>query len=509
MSEADPQLVRIPLQETPYTSMPGIQRNPFDIALAAKKLLGFPSLRPGQREAIQSLLEGRDTLLVQPTGSGKSAVYQIAGALLEGSTVIVSPLIALQKDQADSIDASKLDATAVVNCTMSASEQRETLDRIEQGKVEYIFLAPEQLRKPETIARLRNANVSLFAIDEAHCISQWGHDFRPDYLGLSRVIEALDHPPVLAMTATASREVRDEISSRLCLQNPKVLVYGFDRPNISLRVDTFSTKDQKVESLLRRVEFADKPGIVYVSTHKNAEMIAADLQRIGVDALCYHGGLKAKMREEIQNKFMSGEVPVIVATNAFGMGVDKADIRFVYHADVSESLDGYYQEVGRAGRDGEPSEAVLFYRPQDISAQNFKTGPVHVDSDSLEAVYNTLRDMKGPMTRDEISQVTKLSARKLVGLLHKLEESGAATICENGDIEAATDQPLAQVIEAAEKHQGFLKEQRKRRLLQMQQYAESRSCRRACLLRYFGDFSADECGNCDRCEARGVLAKAA
>jgi ATP-dependent DNA helicase RecQ len=484
-------------------------RNVIDIAGAARNLLGFKSLRPGQNDAIQSLLEGRDTLLVQPTGSGKSAVYQIAGALIEGSTVIVSPLIALQKDQADSIDASKLDATAVVNSTLSASEQREVLDRIDQGKVEYIFLAPEQLRKPETVDRLRAANVSLIAIDEAHCISHWGHDFRPDYLGLGRVIAALDHPPVLAMTATASREVRAEIIERLGLRNPRVFVHGFDRPNISLRVDQFSSKDDKCESLLRRVEFAEKPGIVYVSTHKSAETIAADLQRMGVEALCYHGGLKAKQREEIQNKFMSGEVPVIVATNAFGMGVDKSDIRFVYHADVSDSLDAYYQEIGRAGRDGEPAEAVLFYRPQDISAQQFKTGPAHVDSEGLESVYNALIAMKGPMTRDEIVIETGINARKLVGLLHRLEETEAVRHHEAGDFEAASARPLSQVIESAAENQKFQKEFRKQRLQKMQSYSELRSCRREFLLRYFGDNYAGPCGNCDRCEQLRIIPKAA
>ncbi len=423
------------------------------IASAARNLLGFKTLRPGQNDAIQSLLQGRDTVLVQPTGSGKSAVYQIAGALLEGSTVIVSPLIALQKDQADAIEASGLEPTAVVNSTLSASEQREVLDRIEQGKVEYIFLAPEQLRKPETIDRLRAAHVSLIVIDEAHCISQWGHDFRPDYLSLCQVIEALGHPPTLAMTATASRDARTEIIARLGLRDPRVLVHGFDRPNISLRVDQFSTQDEKYASLLRRVEFAEKPGIVYVATHKNAEIIAADLQQMHVEALCYHGGLKAKQREEIQNKFMRGEVPVIVATNAFGMGVDKPDVRFVYHADVSDSLDAYYQEIGRAGRDGEPAEAVLFYRPQDISAQQFKTGPAHVDSEGLESVYNALIAMKGPMTRDEIVLETGINARKLVGLLHRT--SKRLEVVRHPRRRFLLKPPalasLAQVIEAADR----------------------------------------------------------
>src|SRR5215472_9259260 len=354
--------------------MSNIPRKLIDIGVAAKRLLGFESLRPGQREAIESLLQGRDTLLVQPTGSGKSAVYQIAGALMDGSTVVVSPLIALQKDQADTIEASGLDGAAVVNSTLNTTERREMLERVEGGQVEYIFLAPEQLRKPEMLDRLRAANVGLIAVDEAHCISRWGHDFRPDYLQTGQAIEALGHPPTLAMTATASREVRTEIIERLGLKNPRVFVHGFDRPNISLRVDLFSGKDEKCESLLRRVEFAEKPGIVYVATHKNAETIAADLQQMGVDALFYHGGLKAKQREEIQDKFMQGDVPVIVATNAFGMGVDKPDIRFVFHADASDSLDAYYQEIGRAGRDGNPAEAVLFYRAQDINAQQYKTG---------------------------------------------------------------------------------------------------------------------------------------
>ncbi|KAA6460140.1 ATP-dependent DNA helicase RecQ [Acidobacteria bacterium AB60] len=484
-------------------------RKSIDIAAAANKLLGFKSLRPGQREAIQSLLEGRDTLLVQPTGSGKSAVYQIAGALLQGPTVIVSPLIALQKDQADSIQASSLEPTVVLNSTLTAEEHRRTLEEIENGSVEYIFLAPEQLRKPDTVERLKAANVSLFAVDEAHCISQWGHDFRPDYLALNHIIEALDHPPVLAMTATASKEVREEIIARLGMNTPRVFVHGFDRPNISLRVDLFSSKDEKYQALLRRVEFADKPGIVYVATHKNAETIAADLQAINVPAVFYHGGLKAREREEIQNRFMNGDVPVIVATNAFGMGVDKPDIRFVYHADVSDSVDAYYQEIGRAGRDGEPAEAVLFYRPQDISSQSFKTGTAHVDAEALEAVYNALVDQKGPITREELCQASKFSARKLVGLIHKLEETGAMATLEDGMLQATSTRPLSEVIEGAEQHQKLQKELRKTRLQQMQQYAEWRSCRRERLLRYFGDELAGPCGNCDRCEERGVLAKVA
>ena len=484
--------------------MKTFNREKADIAAAARRLLGFPSLRPGQEPAIRSLLEGHDTVLVQPTGSGKSAVYQLAGALIEGTTIVVSPLIALQKDQADAIQASRLDETVVLNSTLTTAEQREALDRIEEGEAEYIFLAPEQLGKPETLERLRASNVSLIAVDEAHCISQWGHDFRPDYLGLRHVIEALGHPPVIAMTATASKEVRAEIIERLGLQNPRIFVHGFDRPNISLRVDLFSNKNEKHDAVLRRVEFAEKPGIVYVSTHRHAETIAEELQQCGVDALFYHGGLRPKQREEIQNKFMSGEVPVIVATNAFGMGVDKPDIRFVYHADVSESLDGYYQEIGRAGRDGQPAEAVLFYRPQDISSQQYKTGSGSVDAQALELVAQALEQHHHRASREELARETSLSQRKLTNIVHKLEEVGAARQLENGDIEAADERTLTEITEAAASNQQQHKQQRRQRLLEMQGYAETRMCRREYMLRYFGDAYAGPCGNCDRCERAGI-----
>ena len=475
-----------------------------DIAQAARKLLRFPTLRRGQEDSIRALIEGRDALLVQPTGWGKSAVYQIAGALREGSTLVVSPLIALEQDQADAIEAGRVDETAVVNSTLSSSEMRAALERIQEGKVEYIFLAPEQLGSEETIERLRSANVSLIAIDEAHCISQWDHDFRPDYLGLANVIEALGHPPVLAMTATASNEVRQEIIERLDLRNPKVIVHGFDRPNVSLRVDTFSSRNEKHESVLRRVEFADKPGIVYVATHRNAESIAADLQACGVDAVFYHGGLKPKQREEIQNRFMNGDVPVIVATNAFGMGVDKPDIRFVYHADVSESLDGYYQEIGRAGRDGQPAEAVLFYRPQDINAQQYKTGGGNVDAQALEVVANALAGKRKPTSRDDLAKETALSGRKLSNIVHKLEEVGAAHQLESGKIQLVRGRTINDIAEAAASQQQIQKDVRKRRLESMQGYAECRTCRREYLLRYFGDNYSGPCGNCDCCERAGI-----
>ncbi|MDQ6760852.1 MAG: DEAD/DEAH box helicase, partial [Acidobacteriota bacterium] len=229
----------------------------------ARESFGFESLRTGQEEAISAVLDGQDTLVVQPTGSGKSAIYQIAGLLIEGSTVVISPLIALQKDQVDSINCQDAGQAVLVNSTQRLAESRESLGKIEEGSVEYIFLAPEQLRKPDIIESLQSANVSLFVVDEAHCVSEWGHDFRPDYLQLGAVIEQLGHPVVLAMTATASAEVREEIAQRLGMRDLKVFVHGFDRPNIHLRVDHYQTEKEKMEALVHRIGWAEKPGIVY------------------------------------------------------------------------------------------------------------------------------------------------------------------------------------------------------------------------------------------------------
>lgn len=475
-----------------------------DISAAASKLPGFKSLRPGQKKAIQSLLEGHDTLLVQPADSGKSAVYQIAGSLMEGATVIVSPLV-LRKDQAETMKAGRLDETSVNNSTLPAGEERENLGSVEQGEVEFILLAPEQLREPETLDRLRAAGISLFAIDEAHCVSHGGQDFCPDYLELGRVIEALDHPRVLAMTATASKEVRSEIVERLGMRKPLIFVHGFDRPNLSLRVDLFGGEEEKIEAVIKRVEFAEKPGIVYVTTQKQAERIAADLKLAGIEAMYFHGGLKAKDRDEIQDRFMKGEVPVIVATNAFGVGVDKPDIRFVYHADVSDSLDAYYQEVGRGGRDGEPAEAVLFYRASDISSQRHKAGAGQMQAEDLRAVADALASHSHQASTEELSHDTGLSQRKVLNIVHKLEEAGVSEKLSSGEIHLARQKTSSEIIEAASEQQNVLKELRIRRLQQMQQYAELRTCRREFLLRYFGEEFTGPCGNCDRCEANGAL----
>ncbi|MDF2762576.1 MAG: ATP-dependent helicase RecQ, partial [Thermomicrobiales bacterium] len=324
---------------------------PKAVGRIARAKLGYEQLRPGQEEAIAAVLAGHDTLAVMPTGSGKSAIYQIAGAIIPGVTVVVSPLIALQQDQVEAIAEMDAGGAALLNSALLAAEREEALDEFAQGATEFLFLAPEQFANEETFARVQASEPSLFVVDEAHCISEWGHDFRPEYLRLGAVIEALAHPRVLALTATASPPVRREIVERLGMREPRIVVRGFDRPNIRLAVEGFSEEEDKRQALIARVVDAPKPGIVYAATRKHAEELAAALGEQGVNAVAYHAGMAAGERARIQEAFMSDAVDVIVATTAFGMGVDKPDVRFVYHLDVSESVDAYYQEIGRAGRD--------------------------------------------------------------------------------------------------------------------------------------------------------------
>jgi ATP-dependent DNA helicase RecQ len=471
-----------------------------NIAKTAFENFGFTSLRPGQEEAITAVLDGRDVLVVQPTGSGKSAIYQIAGQLIDGATVIVSPLIALQKDQVDSIDRQNASPAAALNSTLPVAEIRDSRQRVEKGAIEYFFLAPEQLRKPDTVELLTQAHVSLFVVDEAHCISSWGHDFRPDYLRLGNIVEALGHPRVLALTATATPKVRDEIVGRLGMRSPKIFVRGFDRPNIHLRVDHFKTETEKRDALVHRVVWSDKPGIVYTSTRKAAEEIMQALAEEQVDALFYHGGMKPKERHEVQERFMAGNAEVMVATNAFGMGVDKPDIRFVYHYDASDSLDSYYQEIGRAGRDGKNADAVLFFRRQDIGAQSFKTGEGRIPTEVLEQVIERVAGEEVPVDPNALAKDVGLSPRKLTSALQRLQDAGALETLPTGEVRASDADP-AEAVQVAAQEQDAVREGKRERLQKMREYAETMGCRREMLLRYLGDAFQGPCGRCDNCEA--------
>jgi ATP-dependent DNA helicase RecQ len=467
----------------------------------ARERLGHDELRPGQLEAVQAAVSGRDTLCVMSTGSGKSAIYQLAGFLIDGPTVVVSPLIALQQDQMEAVDEGE---AAVLNSTLTDKQREEVVEEVADDEVEFLLMAPEQLANDEVLEELRQVGVSLFVIDEAHCVSQWGHDFRPDYLRVGPAIEALGHPPVLALTATAAPPVRDEIVAVLGMKDPEIIIRGFDRPNIRLEVDRHFDAHHKRRALLDRVEQAVKPGIVYCATKRHAEEVAEELRDRGVNAEHYHGGLGAKKRSERQDRFMEGGIDVMVATIAFGMGIDKPDVRFVYHHDISESVDSYYQELGRAGRDGEPAEAVLFYREQDLGLRRFFAGGGITD-DELTQVAQALTLADRPVKPKELFEELPLSDTKLATAVQHLEEVGFVEVRDDGRIAAVEQEE--ETIEEAVEQAGESEEHRqafeRSRVEMMRSYAESGGCRRAFVLGYFGEGYDPPCGNCDVCERLG------
>jgi ATP-dependent DNA helicase RecQ len=471
-----------------------------DIARVARDRFGFEALRPGQREAIEAVLAGRDTVAIMSTGSGKTAIYQIAGQLLEGATVVVSPLIALQRDQVEG----EADA-AVLNSTLSAGAREEVFEEAEDGELEYVLLAPEQLAHEEVLDRLREARPSLFVVDEAHAVSEWGHDFRPDYLALGEVIERLGRPTVLALTATASPPVREDIVEILRLRSPELVVRGFDRPNIWLGVEHFRDEEHKERALLEAVVAAAKegPGIVYVATTRGAEEVAAALVERGVRAAAYHGGMGSRARDEVQRAFMHDDgVDVVVATIAFGMGVDKPNVRWVFHYDVSASFDAYYQEVGRAGRDGAPARAVLFYRPEDLGLRRFFAAGT-VDREAMERVAQTLTLADGPVDPADMFEQLDLSKTKLATAVHRLEEVGFVSVQDDGRVRAiGGEDALEDAVEAAAEAEENRHAFDRSRVEMMRAYAEERrGCRRAFILGYFGEAFEPPCGNCDLCDA--------
>ncbi|MCH6470466.1 RecQ family ATP-dependent DNA helicase [Sinomonas terrae] len=472
----------------------------------ATEQFGIDAWREGQFEALVAAVEGRDVLAVMPTGHGKSLIYQIPGAALPGVTVVVSPLIALQRDQAEAINERLGDGRAVaLNSAVGARAVREAWAALDDGGSHFVFLAPEQLAREETIERLAALDIRLFVVDEAHCISSWGHDFRPDYLFLGDVAQRLGAPPVIALTATASPHTRSEIVERLRLRDPLELVQSFDRPNVELRVIRHAGDLDKRQAVLDEVTELRGPGLLYVATRRVAEEYADELSQRGLRAEAYHAGRRAADRTAVHERFLDNQLDVVVATTAFGMGIDKPDVRFVVHADIPDSLDSYYQEIGRAGRDGGSAIGILHYRSEDLGLQRFFAGRSFKQED-VEAVFRAVRD-RGPLRAAALRRETELGPRALSRALNLLEHSGGVLGASRG-YRAAPVMSSERAVELAQAEDESRQRIDESRVEMARGYAETGACRRHWLLNYFGEEADAWCGNCDNCLQEGSAEKA-
>jgi ATP-dependent DNA helicase RecQ len=466
-------------------------------------VFGLQQLRDGQQRVIDSVLDGKDTLAIMPTGSGKSLCYQIPARILEGMTIVVSPLISLMKDQHEKLAEMGIRAVQV-NSSLSAEEERGALAAIAESRCEIVFCTPERLVTPEFVEVLKQASIALAVIDEAHCISQWGHDFRPAYLEMAGTLEALGRPPVLALTATATDEVMDDIGRQLSRPRMNVINTGVYRPNLHYRVVQVTNPDEKLQEAQRLVRETAGKGIVYAATVKMAEEIHHLLQEEGESVTIYHGKLGAAERKANQDLFMNDERRVMVATNAFGMGIDKPDTRFVIHLQIPANLEAYYQESGRAGRDGKDAECTLLFLQDDKRVQQFFLVKHYPTADEIRAVYEAVRELaeNETATPDRIGEVAgELAGHNLTVCLKLLKD--AKLLRQNRKLAYAltTHEPKAGVFEAMAEVYRRKQEHDKEALEQMVSYAVSGFCRWKLLLDYFGDEvdGFEKCCRCDNC----------
>ncbi|MBA2688151.1 MAG: ATP-dependent DNA helicase RecQ [Gemmatimonadaceae bacterium] len=402
-----------------------------DARSVLKTHFGYDAFRAGQERAVESVLEGADTLVVLPTGGGKSLCFQVPALMLPGLTVVLSPLISLMKDQVDTLTRKGL-AAAFINSTLSSNDVQDRLARAANGEIKILYMAPERFDSPGTAERLRRIGVSLLAVDEAHCISQWGHDFRPSYLRVSKVRTELGNPPTIALTATATPEVRSDISNQLKLREPTVIITGFDRINLTYHVLPAKNDAAKDALLIETLKRNEGLAVVYAATRKTVERVTSILQKAKVNAIAYHAGLNDKRRREVQDAFMNERVRAIVATNAFGMGIDKPNVRLVVHHSMPGTLEAYYQEAGRAGRDGLPANVFLLHSFPDRFTHEFFIKGAYPEKKEVERVYNRLRQLAehdGSVNVDMESLPDaiggKASPREIESALRILTVSGA------------------------------------------------------------------------------------
>jgi ATP-dependent DNA helicase RecQ len=459
----------------------------------ARTRLGFEQLRPGQLRAVAAASDGRDVLAVLPTGGGKSAIYELAGLLRDGPTVVVSPLIALQDDQLAHLRAAGLSAI-VLNSQQPARARAAALDASCDSD-SFVFLSPEQLANVETREALGRARPGLFVVDEAHLISQWGHDFRTDYMRLGAQADALEVPVRMALTATAALPVRDEISRRLRLREPEIVIGNFDRPHIELSARGVRSVEEKHRELELAASDFGGAGIVYAATHADAQAAQEVLAAAGHSVVLYHAGLSARARHEAMTAFLDGSARIVAATVAFGMGIDKPDVRWVLHFDPPASLDAYYQELGRAGRDEKDAHARLLFRPEDFAMARHLTSRSVGDG----VVFRVAERLAAG------GDVEELGRRQLTAALVRLVDLGAAVWEVDGEVRWTGALSVAEALRESAAETEREDEVERSRLEMMRRYAEHSGCRRSFLLSYFGQSYRGPCGNCDNDEARVSL----
>ncbi|MDR5839079.1 ATP-dependent DNA helicase RecQ [Caballeronia sp. LZ034LL] len=511
------------------------KRKPLDDELesALRRVFGFPHLRPGQDEVIRSVLDGHDTLAVMPTGAGKSLCYQLPALQFDGMTVIVSPLISLMRDQASKLAEAGI-AAAVLNSTLTAGEAREVMEAVAGHAVRMLFVTPERLSNADFTAELAAPGmpaIALVVIDEAHCISQWGHDFRPAYVELVHAIKALGRPPVLALTATATPAVIEDIVRELAMRHARVIHTGVYRDNLHFSVEQLTNPEDKRRRAIECVRDAQGSGIVYCATIAECEALHAALVEAGVEAGRYHGKLSSAERSESQDAFMEDRVRVMVATNAFGMGIDKPDIRFVIHAQMPGSLDAYYQEAGRAGRDEQPARCTLLFEMKDRQVQQFFMSGRYPSRETIARVALKVREfaqesgsgtLEKPLARLR-EALPDIGANKLRVATALLGDIGMTRRTRRGGLKLSDDHFDESRLDAAAEEYAARSERDRAVLERMIGYAQGAQCRWRTLLDYFAEdieatrkaeprqaseiryrkpedeLGGERCGTCDNC----------
>src|SRR5687768_1130363 len=488
-----------------------------DAITSLRKHFGFEDFREGQRDVIASILEGKDAVVVMPTGSGKSLCYQLPAMILDGVTLVVSPLIALMKDQVDALHARGLPAT-FINSSIPETEQRARIESLRRGEHKLVYIAPERFRSGRFNSALQSIPISLFAVDEAHCISTWGHDFRPDYLRLRSVIKSLGRVQTLALTATATPYVRSDIIQQLGLHQPPTFVSGFDRPNLSIEVVHTERERQKIARIRSLAQSVRGSGIIYTATRKAVEQVGAKLKNAGLSVTTYHAGMSDGVRIRAQDDFMSGRTQMIVATNAFGMGIDKPDIRFVVHYQMPGSIEAYYQEIGRAGRDGLPSTCVLLFNYADKNTHDFFIEGSYPDISIIKQVYESLASTELKRIELSTAEIARRTGERnemaVQSALYVLERAGhiqrtapalnrASRGLQQGRSILMLDPVPAAELRVDARDVSRRGELERRKLRAIIDFCYSDYCYRAHILNYFGDRNHKrQCGTCGNCSPK-------